>query len=390
MVPIASASARLLPPVELVEGRRLRIAHCIHGLSLAGAQQVIRHLVACGDPEHFRYFVYAHLDGPLRVEIERAGATVRLIRRRLPLVDPFWALEIYRVLRRDQIDVVHTHLFGDTLHGLVAAKAAGLPVVSTLHSNRGGETRLRRWGYGRLLPYMDCLVACSPSSRASYVRAYGERLTIRTIVNGITRAPLRELGARVSEDLGLEPDALIIGSIGRQSVEKGFSDLLRAFGHVVSERVGKVQLVLVGDGPERPRLEALARQLGIADRVVFAGVRTDVRELLQRFTLVAFSSHFEGMPIAVLEAMAAGRCIVASDAEGIVNCVDDGREALLAPRHDPPALARALERALSDALLREQLGRAAQARFLREFQAERMAEEYQQLYLELVEERERA
>ena len=109
----------------------MRVAHCIHGLSLAGAQQVIRHIVESSDKERFRYFVYAHLDGPLRPAIERAGATVRLIHRRLPLFDPAWMWALRRAMVDDRIDVVHTHLFGDSLHGLLAARIAGrLPVVT--------------------------------------------------------------------------------------------------------------------------------------------------------------------------------------------------------------------------------------------------------------------
>jgi len=360
----------------------VRIVHCIHGLSLAGAQQVIRHVIEGSDRERFRYFVYAHLDGPLRPEIERAGATVRLIHRRLPLFDPAWAWALRRAMVDDRIDVVHTHLFGDSLHGFLAARAAGrLPVVTTLHSHHGGEPPLRRWGYARLLPRMDRVVACSKSSYRSYDAAFGGRLDLRKIVNGIPPAP--EIESTAGSDL-VEPDMKTIVTVGRQSPEKGLDDLLRAFALLDPAKVGEVRLVLVGDGPLRGELEALARELSIASRVRFAGLRTDVRQILPRFELAAFSSHFEGLPIAVLEAMAAGRAIVATDAEGIADCVAHGREALLAPRRDPAALARALEEVLGDADLRRRLGEAARERFEREFRAERMLRAYEDLYLEVV------
>ena len=103
----------------------MRIAHCIHGLGVGGAQQVVREITAGSDRSEFRYFVYCCVDGDTRPRIEETGATVRVLPRRLSKIDPAWVRGLARAMREDHVDLVHTHLFGDSLHGYLAARASG-------------------------------------------------------------------------------------------------------------------------------------------------------------------------------------------------------------------------------------------------------------------------
>ena len=124
------------------------IAHCIHGLGLGGAQRVLHEILLKSDDNDFRYSVYCSLDGLFRKDVETAGATVQILPRRLPKLDPFWIRKLSVAMRLDRIELVHTHLFGDSLHGYLAARAcASLPVIMTLHNTWSSFSRLQRLGY---------------------------------------------------------------------------------------------------------------------------------------------------------------------------------------------------------------------------------------------------
>src|SRR5205807_2396827 len=139
-----------------------------HGLGLGGAQEVIRQIVA-GRRGDFTYYVYTCEGGSLLGRLESAGARVRVLPRRLPKLDPGWVARLARAMRGDGIEIVHTHLFGDSLHGYLAAQAAGgLPVVMTLHSERALSTRLQQAGYRWLLRRAAQVVACGNSVRGSF------------------------------------------------------------------------------------------------------------------------------------------------------------------------------------------------------------------------------
>jgi glycosyltransferase involved in cell wall biosynthesis len=141
-------------------------------------------------------------------------------------------------------------------------------------------------------------------------------------------------------------------------------------------------LLLLGDGPQRRQLERQARDEGVAERVRFAGLRPDATRLLPVIDVVAFSSIWEGLSVAMLEAMAAARCIVGTQVPGILEAVRHEREALIVPVGDVAQLAAALGRVATSPQLRAELGRAARKRFQEQFTAERMVRDYEILYRE--------
>jgi len=363
----------------------IRVAHCVHGLGLGGAQKVIASLVRGTDPAAFRHVVYSCDDGIHRDEIEAAGAVVRIIPRRFPKLDPTWVLTLARAMRADRIDVVHAHLFGDSLHGYLASRAAGRPpVVLTLHIGVEGCTGLQRHGYGWLLARCARAVACSAAVARSFEPLIAAGRTMQVIANGIetTPATVPPPAAReaLRRSLGAAPDDVVFAVIGRLAEQKGHRYLLTAFAALVREHGVGARLVVLGEGELRPSLERQAAEVGIADRVLFAGLRSDVPALLPGIDAVVFSSLFEGLPVALLEAMAAGRCIVATAVPGIVEAVRDQREAVIVPIGDVDGLAAGMLRAVRTPGLAQRLGDAARARFLAEFTAERMVARYAAVY----------
>jgi glycosyltransferase involved in cell wall biosynthesis len=369
----------------------VRVAHTIHGLGLGGAQEVIRQIVA-GRRGDFAYHVYTCEGGSLQARLQAAGARVRVLPRRLPKLDPGWVGRLAGAMREDGIDLVHTHLFGDSLHGYLAAQAAGgLPVVMTLHSERALSSPLQRAGYRWLLRRAAQVVACGDSVRRSFA-GWRTARPMRTVVNGIAAPPPPPTGAaaagaaaaaaRLRAELGVPPGALVLGTVGRLVALKGHRYLIDALAAALPSIPGPVRLVVFGDGPLGPALRARAAAAGIADLVVFAGFRDDVARLLPALDVVVFSSVSEGLPMALLEAMAAARCIVASDLPGIVEAVRHGCEALVVRPAAPADLRAALVRAAADAELRARLGQAARQRFLAGFTSQRMVASYEAIYRE--------
>ncbi len=367
---------------------RLNIAHCIHGLGLGGAQQIVKTLVRQLQPERHRCFVYCCLDGPVRAELERAGATVRILKRRLPRFDPGWVLKLAKAMRRDKIDLAHTHLFGDSLHGYLAACAAGqLPVVMTLHSRTELLNPLQRLGYRWLIARKTRAVACSEGVRRSFVAATGkDEILLPTIRNGIEdplggsqRPPDRH---RLRRELDLDPEAVIFAAVGRLSPEKDISSLIRAYAPLARSRPRASQLVILGDGPLRQELEAIVRSESLTAAVRFLGFRPEVPTILPALDVVVFNSLSEGLPIALLEAMATSRCIVGTGVPGILEAVRPDSEGLIVPPGEVDRLHEALVRAFESEALRNRLGRAARLRFSRAFQANRMVRAYESLYQE--------
>lgn len=380
----------------------MRVAHCIHGLGLGGAQEVIRQIVAGGRGD-IAYHVYSCEGGVLLPRVAAAGATVRVLPRRWPKLDPGWVVRLARAMREDGVDLVHTHLFGDSLHGYLAARAAGaLPVVMTLHSEPALSTALQRAGYRWLARRATQVVACGDSVARSFA-AWRTARPLRTVVNGIAAAaaaaaagpPADEAAdgapdeetdgeaAGLRQGLGLPRRALVFATVGRLVPVKGYRVLLAALAAALPALPEPVRLVMFGDGPEEPALRAQAAAAGLGERLVLAGARDDVVRLLPAADVVVFPSISEGLPVALLEAMAAARCVVASGLPGIVEAARPGREALTVPPGDAAALGAALAQVAADPGLRRRLGAAARARFLDAYTAPRMVAAYEAIYREI-------
>jgi glycosyltransferase involved in cell wall biosynthesis len=284
-------------------------------------------------------------------------------------------------MRDEKPDLVHTHLFGDSLHGYLASRlAGGIPTVMTLHSMERLHSGLQRAGYRWLLRRAQRAVACSEAVRRSFLdELSGNAVAIETILNGVEAETCAVDRSAARAALGYPEDGLVVGAIGRLAEEKNFADLIRAMAILGEDRRG-ARLVLLGEGPLRESLRACAAEEGLVHVVDFPGFRRDVRDLLPALDVVVFSSLGEGLPMALLEAMAAGRCIVATDVGGIGEAVRSGQEALLVVPRDASALAAALRTALADEDLRRRLGNSAQRRFLDQFTARRMADRYAAVY----------
>jgi glycosyltransferase involved in cell wall biosynthesis len=297
-------------------------------------------------------------------------------------------LAVVRYIRRHHIDIIHTHLLAADVMGRMAGWLTGHPVVSTIHNNRTDldeEPRRRQWlerWTARLMGRR--LVVVSELLREEITAWFGlppER--VLTIANGVDterfrRGPDFDRAAVRRKLTG--GDYPLITNVARLTPQKAQHHLLAA-AKLVLAACPDVRFVLVGEGPLRPALEAQAAALGLSERVIFAGFRPDVPDILAASEVFVLSSLWEGMPVALLEAMAAGCAAVATDVGGVGQVLRHEVTGLLVPPADPPALADALIRLCRDPATARQLGQAGQAWTTHEYGMRSWVGKWEALYL---------
>ena len=286
-----------------------------------------------------------------------------------------------RFIRERQIDILHTHGYKTDLVGLLATLGTRCRIVSTPHGwSVEKDLKLRVYeAIDRVsFSFMSAVAPLSEQMRRELSRMPWLRRRLHLIRNGVD---LSEVHAAPDACAELEAfkarGQFRLGYIGRLVPAKGLDTLVRALALVPDRRV---QLCMIGEGPQRDELEALAKQLGVAERVNFYGYRADRLSFLKQMDAFVLPSLSEGIPRSVLEAMAANVAVVASDIPGCRVLVHEGRTGLLAPVGDAPAFAAAIARVVGDADLRARLAAAGRALVESEFSAAIMARRYQELY----------
>lgn len=235
---------------------------------------------------------------------------------------------------------------------------------------------INRWLWQRV----DAGIAVSEALAHFSRNIEGARRPIRVVQHGIPAMPNGDSQA-ARRALGLAPDGLAVGIVGRLIEQKGIADAIDAFARVAPGRAG-VELLIAGEGPARRALERRAATSPSGERVRFLGWRSDRQAVMCALDLLMAPSLREGFGLAVLEAMALGIPVIATRVGGLSELVAEGETGLLVPPADPPALAAALHRMLEDPALRRRLGEAGRARARRDFTIGRMAEETLAVYRE--------
>lgn len=278
--------------------------------------------------------------------------------------DPTTLVRLLRLVREEGIDLLHVTGWGATSFGRAVSALTRVPIVVhvTDHYHPWHQAladRLLGWRTDALVAVSRSVAETSPMFRSERLRR-----RVRVIRNPVD---LREFSAvteaeaaALRRELGIEPGRPVVGYVGRLHEEKGVHHLLAAAPEVARTAPGAVFLV-VGDGPRQAELHAEARRLGLGERAVFHGFRRDVAAVLSICDVVAVPSLTEGFPNVVLEAMAVGRAIVASDVEGIAEILVHGETGWLVPPGDPARLAAGIVHLLQHPAERERLARSARA-----------------------------
>ena len=265
--------------------------------------------------------------------------------------DPATLTALLKVMDRQQTDILHLHGYGATTFGRLAGMMRGLPTILHEHANLTDTPWFQKVADRMLAPATDIAIAVSKSTADFVVHARQmppER--VKVVYLGV---PLEEFSrtrtvqevAEARHELGARADEFVVGTVTRLHDSKGNSYLIDAAQAVLRERP-KTRFYLFGEGPLRPELEAQAKALGLGDRFVFGGFTRDVARTVSAFDISVFPSLWEGTPLTVFEALAMGKAIVATDADGLVDVLTDEHDALIVPKRDAAALAAAMVRLL--------------------------------------------
>lgn len=334
---------------------RKNILYLIKSTAIGGAERLLLTTLRHLDHDSWNPTVSYVLprQAELAPEMRRAGAEVVCLADEAP-----WPVSLRREVHKRSIDLIHAH---SPLPAAVARVVVDrhLPFIYTEHnvwpSYRPGTRLANAITYRR----NNHVFAVSDEVRRSIrLLGLGVRAAppLETLYHGVEPA---DVGAppALRKELGLAPDALLIGAVGSLKRQKGHDVLIDAFAMLRGD--APIHLAIVGDGPLRDALVERAERNGVSDRLSLLGHRADARHLMTAFDVYAAGSRYEGLPIALLEAMAASRAVVVTAVGGVREVVEHEKDGLIVAPENPAALAAALRRVLTDESLRRYLGEGA-------------------------------
>ena len=356
---------------------RLRVVTLVGGIGLSGgAERLARDVTLRLDPDRFeRTFCVTrwpdHRFDPEAIErvmgeLDYRGVRFLGLDRRGAYDLPSWRPLL--TILRNETDIVHSHLFGSNVWGAVLGTLARTPVVvAHEHTWSFQGQPIRKLLDRRLIASRaDAFLAVSRLDRDRMIEVEGiDPGKLIIVPNGIPEASATG-SVDVRAELGIAPDVPVVGTVCVLRRQKALTMLIDAAAELTS-RFGRVQVLIVGEGPERPLLEQRIAELGLADTVRLLGHRDDVPDLIRGFDVAVCSSDFEGTPLSILEYMQAGLPIVATAVGGVPDMIEDGVEGLLVDPGDPAGFAAAVARVLSEPDLAAELAAAARARQQKQF-----------------------
>jgi glycosyltransferase involved in cell wall biosynthesis len=372
--------------------RPIRVLQLITSLDRGGAENHLLALLTHADRQAFEIETAVLVgEGELVPVFRQAGIPVHLLHAGSRL-DPRALNRLVAILREGNFDILHSHLFrADIYAGLAVARLGERRPL--LVSTRHNDDRFFLNPFVGIVHYVvsarqDLIIAISDHiARFTVARGVRHPARVRRVYHGIEppleRALERE-GQRIRRELGIDSDAFLVGNVGRLAPQKGQRHLIAAM-PLLLERVPGAHAIIAGGGDLEDYFRDLARELGVADRVHVLGPRRDVPALMHAMDVFAMPSIWEGFGLVLLEAMAAGRPIVASRVATIPEVVADGETGVLVPAGDPLALADALADLARQPALAQRMGAAGRERLRRSFSIEKMVGDTELLYRELVE-----
>jgi glycosyltransferase involved in cell wall biosynthesis len=328
-----------------------------------GVKRLFAWMIPRFDPSRFNVSLVSLRKKDLSEEtLDALGIDITYLHR--SKFDPATLADLLKVIDRKHVDILHLHGYGATTFGRIAGGMRRLPTILHEHANLTDTPWYQKVADALLEPLTDIAIAVSNSTAEFVIKARQMPPDkVKVVYLGV---PLEEFSrprsaeeiAAARAGLGIGPGDFAVGTVTRLHDSKGNSYLVEAARLVLNDRP-QAKFFVVGEGPLREPLEQQARALGLTDRFVFAGFARDVAAVVSAFDLSVFPSLWEGTPLTVFEALAMGKPIVATDADGLLDVLQHDRDALIVPRRDATALASAIVRMVDDTPLRERLSAAA-------------------------------
>ncbi|MFC1807901.1 glycosyltransferase [Candidatus Omnitrophota bacterium] len=364
-----------------------RIAYVVWQLEPWGAERVVINLAKNIDRSKFEpYVICINEAGSVSDELNDAGIPVITVNKRSK-VDIIALFRLIRIFSKYNFDIIHTHMFTSNLWGRIANIFAGKkPLAITEHNVDEWKGKIELTLDKILLPCTDKLICVSEKVKSFY----DSKLSLRNGKSVVCHNGVDVTGLSISSDresfrekLGLFGDKKLIAVIGRLVPQKDVGNFLRAFKQICQKRKD-VEALIVGDGPLREDLVKVRDELGLKEDVRFLGLRDDIGDILNAIDLLVVPSTREGLSVAILEAMAIGLPVVATDVGGNSECISDGVNGRLVPASDSKALADAIDGLMGEGedslrIMRE----ASREMFIGKFTIDKMVKEHERIYCEL-------
>lgn len=321
-----------------------------------------------------------------------------LVRDIVPFKELKALFSIYRVIRKNNYDIVHTHIAKAGVLGRIAARLAGVPyIVHGIHGITFPETIgfLRRFLFKNIErfcgKFTDRFIPVGEDMKQKYIEAgIGEAEDYNTIYSGMELNKFKKAASNSEEklnklksELGIKKDEIIVGNVSKIQKRKGYRYYLQVAERIVKE-YDNVKFLIVGSGPYQDVIKRKVKEMDLSDSVIFTGFRTDVEDVFSIFDIKVLTSLWEGLPRVLIQAAAVGKPIVTFDVDGAWEIVEENKNGFIVPMKDVDEMVEKVKLLLDDRKLRENMGDYSRTRIGDQWSVEKMVREIDQVYQELI------
>jgi len=365
--------------------KNLKVLHIISKLPIGGVENQLLLVLKNYDREKFQPFVCSLSEkGEIGQEIEKIGIKVFALNKLKHTFDYSIIKDICDIIKRERIQIVRTHQYHANFYGRIAAKKSKVPcIVASVHNVYTRDKKLHRRIINRFLArFTDKIIAVSEEVKMDILKY--DRISedkVQVIYNGVDLNAFNESfdKEQIKSKLGINPNVPVIGTVGRLTEQKGHIYLLQAI-LKLKHKFPDIKVLIVGDGPLMDELKSYTSSSGLSNNVIFTGFRRDIPALLSIMDIFVFPSLWEGLPNALIEAMASGKAIIASNLPQIKEVLDSDGLGILVPPKDSDSISQSINFLLKNEKIVKKMGNLAKNMACTRFNIENTVKIYEKMF----------
>lgn len=330
----------------------------------------------------FHYIYFLPWKNQLAEAIRNSGGIVTCLAASNTIQILFRARTILHYIKANQIQLVHCHLPWAGMVGRIIFRLSRVPVIYTEHNKQERYHFLTRWMNRLTFNWQGAAIAVSKDVAESIQENIKPRIPVYEILNGVNTDTFKRdaiSGEKLRQELSIPQDAFVVGTVAVFRFQKRLKEWLEVFA-VASKSNSSMVGIIVGDGPLRQEVEQHRKALGLEDKIIFAGLQTEVKPWYNAMDVFMMTSVFEGLPIALLEAMSMECAVATTDAGGIKEVIRNAQDGMMVRVEEWEQLSGVIGRLVADKELRNSLAKAARQRVEEQFSLKRMVGELEELY----------